>query len=219
MVCTFRPPGVSSASANSLRARARMRARDCSADALGSLASSAASSSAVQSDECLEHAVRHVGGRRLGEGDAQDFRRRGAVSSSRITRCAQHMGLARAGIGRHPGRDGRIGGLLLRLDARRAEAACARVHSELSVVFAAGQRPFLDARQMIVVAVVRPTIRAREGAIRRSAGARIRRRPRAIAPAPCRLPRRAIESSNSISFCSPARIAAAQPQIRSSASD
>ena len=36
----------------------------------------------------VEHAVRHVGGGRLGEGDAEDLGRIDAASSRRITRCA-----------------------------------------------------------------------------------------------------------------------------------
>ena len=105
MVCTFRPPGVSSASANSRRARARSAAHRARRwTSRGSPASSAASSSAVQSRQRVEHAVRHVGGGGLGEGDAEDFRRVDAVEQQPDHALRQHVGLARAGIGRDPGR-------------------------------------------------------------------------------------------------------------------
>ena len=74
-------------------------------------------------------------------------------SSSRITRCASTWVLPEPALARHPGRDVGIGGLDLHArrtiggnDARRRSCAA-------SVVAAAGQRPFLHAREMVVVAV------------------------------------------------------------------
>ena len=46
-----------------------------------------------------EHALRHVGGGRLGEGDAEDFFRRHAIEQQPDDAVDQHMGLAGAGVG------------------------------------------------------------------------------------------------------------------------
>ena len=124
MVCTFSPPGVSSAEANSRRARARWLgigvSRRCSSMICSS---SAASSSAVHLRQRAEHAVRHVGGGRLGEGDAEDFRRIDAAQQQPDDALRQHMGLAGAGIGGDPGRHVGIGGLdLTRLTSGRDDA-------------------------------------------------------------------------------------------------
>ena len=54
--------------------------------------------------ERVEHAVRHVGGRGLGEGEAEDLRRRRAASSSRITRCASTWVLPEPALADDPGR-------------------------------------------------------------------------------------------------------------------
>ena len=58
--------------------------------------------------ERVEHAVRHVGGGRLGEGDAEDFLGRDAVEQQPDHALRQHVGLAGAGIGRDPGRHRRV---------------------------------------------------------------------------------------------------------------
>ena len=57
-----------------------------------------------------KHADRHVRGRRLGEGQAQDARGRHAIEQQADHALCQHMRLARSGIGGHPCRDARIGG-------------------------------------------------------------------------------------------------------------
>ena len=60
--------------------------------------------------EALEHADRHVGSRRLGEGEAEDAAGRRAVEEQAQHPVGEHLGLARAGIGRDPGREARVGG-------------------------------------------------------------------------------------------------------------
>ena len=67
--------------------------------------SSASSSSVVQCAERVEHALRHVGGGRLGEGEAEDLFRRDAVEQKIDHALRQHVGLAGAGIGGHPRRN------------------------------------------------------------------------------------------------------------------
>jgi hypothetical protein len=57
----------------------------------------------------IEHALRHVGGRRLGEGEAQDAPRLAAIEQKPDHPLRQHVGLAGAGIGRDPGGHQRIG--------------------------------------------------------------------------------------------------------------
>ena len=57
----------------------------------------------------LEHAVRHVGGRRLGVGEAEDLLRRRAAQQQADHALRQHVRLARARVGGDPGRGGRIG--------------------------------------------------------------------------------------------------------------
>ena len=166
MVCTLRPPGVSSARANSRRARARRRASGGLPSARAMASSSAASSSVVQRAERVEHALRHIGGGGLGEGDAEDFLRLDAGEQKIDHALRQHVGLARAGIGGDPGRHVRVGGLALqaphvgRNGAGDLIAPLPRCRPP-----AAGGRPFLDAREMIVVAVVRRPHRMDERAI------------------------------------------------------
>ncbi len=57
-----------------------------------------------------EHPVRHFGRRRLRIGEAEDRRGSGAGQQQPDHALGQHMGLARAGIGRDPDGTGRIGG-------------------------------------------------------------------------------------------------------------
>ncbi|GJE70237.1 hypothetical protein CHKEEEPN_1773 [Methylorubrum podarium] len=59
--------------------------------------------------EALEHPDRHVGGGRLGEGEAEDAAGRGAVEEQAQHPVGEHLGLARARIGRDPGREARVG--------------------------------------------------------------------------------------------------------------
>jgi len=88
----------------------------------------------VERDPATEPVVdprRHVGGRRLGEGDAEDARRidpaRSAVEHQPDHPLGQHMGLARAGIGRDEGRAGRIRGVRLLAPHRVGNLARAHV--------------------------------------------------------------------------------------------
>ena len=77
----------------------------------------------------------------------------------------QHVGLAGAGIGGDPGR--RCRGRTPRSAARSHRAGCRRrVHSRSVLDFAAGQRPFLDAREVVVVAVMGPPHRMDQRAVR-----------------------------------------------------
>ena len=79
--------------------------------------------------QCREDAGRHIGGRRLGEGEAEDLRRRHAGKQVAQNPLGEHMRLARAGIGGNPDRDiGIRGAALPRADmcrnlAPRAHAA------------------------------------------------------------------------------------------------
>ncbi len=66
-----------------------------------------------------EHPLRHVGGGGLGEGDAQDLFRRHVGEQQPDHALHQHMGLARAGIGRDKRRGGGIGSACLRGANRR----------------------------------------------------------------------------------------------------
>ena len=119
--CTARGWSAPSGRPASPARRRTVRARDCASarraaamPASRIAASSAASSSVDPVAERGEHPLRHVGGGRLGEGDAEDFFRRHAVEQQPDHALHQHVGLARAGIGR----DERRG----RRDRRRAPA-------------------------------------------------------------------------------------------------
>ena len=126
MVCTFSPPGVSSAAANSLRALARWRAPPRFAPVAAICLVECVVVERCPVRQRCEHAVRHVGGRRLGEGEAEDFRGIDAVEQQPDHTLRQHMGLARAGVGRHPCRCRRIGRLALLLDQLRGNDAVIR---------------------------------------------------------------------------------------------
>ena len=65
--------------------------------------------------EAFEDAGRHLRRRRLGEGQAEDAAGVGAGEEEPDDAAGKHEGLAGAGIGRHPGRRARIGGVCLRL--------------------------------------------------------------------------------------------------------
>ena len=156
MVWIFRPPGVSMVRANRRRAKASCAASGVAAPVSTISRASASSSKPVHSRERLEDARRHIGRRRLGEGQAEDARGRRAVEQQAQHALRQHMRLARAGVGRHPGRGAR--------DRRRAAGRCrtgrgasrrGRAHAsspDVVIAQAAGRRPFLDAGEMVVVA-------------------------------------------------------------------
>ncbi len=85
--------------------------------------------------QLIVNARRHVGGRRLGECDAEDFRRidacRGAVQHEPDDALRQHMGLARAGIGRNEHGRRRVGGFGLPV-AHRIRNDAGGAHSSSS---------------------------------------------------------------------------------------
>ena len=65
------------------------------------------------SAEQFEYANRHVGGRRLGEGQTENATRRAAVEQQPHDPVGEHLRLAGARIGRHPCGSARIGGTAL----------------------------------------------------------------------------------------------------------
>ena len=71
--------------------------------------------------ERVEHALGHVGGGGLGEGDAEDFFRLDALEQEIDHPLCQYMGLARTGVGSDPGRYVRIGDRALQLPDLRGE--------------------------------------------------------------------------------------------------
>ena len=110
MVCTLSPPGVSSASANSRRARARsagVRMRD--RHPAGSPRRASASSSAVQCRSSSNTRFAMLAAAALVKVMQRIFAGLDAVEQQPDHALRQHVGLARAGIGRDPGRDRRVG--------------------------------------------------------------------------------------------------------------
>ena len=65
--------------------------------------------------EPVEDPLRHLGRRRLGEGEAEDAAGIGAGEQEADHPLRQDEGLARAGVGRHPGGGARVRGVGLRL--------------------------------------------------------------------------------------------------------
>ena len=199
MVCTFSPPGVSSACANSRRARVRRASHPAGGPrSWQSSASSSSSLSGVHSRERLEHTVRHVGGGGLRVGEAEDLLGRGAAQQQPDHALRQHMRLARARIGGDPGGRRRVG-----RGALNVEDVGGNTHSRTSSS-SPPARPLVDARQMIVVAVARLPHRADQRAIRGRSHRRSARRchfSRASALSACSS---GVPSLNAIGFSSPA---------------
>ena len=79
--------------------------------------------------ERREHALGHVGGGRLGEGEAQDLFRRHAGEQQTDHALHQHMGLAGAGVGRHERGCRGIGCAGLRVTDGRRNGARSLHHS------------------------------------------------------------------------------------------
>ena len=99
-------PGVSSARAKSVRARASC-AGGIASPGSPSVAQRRAQRGVVEhrpAAERLEQPVLHLGRRRLGVGEAEDLLRLGAGQQQPRHPVGQHPGLARAGIGRDPAR-------------------------------------------------------------------------------------------------------------------
>ena len=138
MVCTFRPPGVSSARANNRRASAR---RPGIRQDVRAGADRVVERRIVERGpfgERVEHALGHVGGGGLGEGDAEDFFRLDALEQEIDHPLCQYMGLARTGVGSDPGRYVRIGDRALQLPDLRGNEAPAFSFATPGVVLAAG---------------------------------------------------------------------------------
>ena len=114
MVCTFSPPGVSSAQANSLRADLRSFAVGMRNAGFADRGIQRGVIERHPMAERRKHPLRHVGGGGLGEGDAEDFFRRHVAEQQPDHALHQHMGLAGAGIGRNEGGRRRIGRARLR---------------------------------------------------------------------------------------------------------
>ena len=104
--------------------------------------------------ERVEDALGHVGGGGLGEGDAEDFFRLDALEQQIDHALRQHMRLARAGIGGEPRRYVGIGHRPLHPAYRMGMPSGDLIRRLHVVDLAAGFGPFLDARKMIVVAVM-----------------------------------------------------------------
>ena len=114
--------------------------------------SSAASSSVVHLRERVEHALRHVGGGSLGEGDAENLFRRTPSSNRLITRCTSTWVLPAPALAATQADT--IESDTERCRCRTSSGIDARRCSFALVVrSAAGARPFLNAGEMIVVAI------------------------------------------------------------------
>ena len=79
-------------------------ARACRRRSSTIASASASSSRLVHSASVLKMRRRHIGGRRLGEGEAENLRRRRAVEQQPQHALRQDMRLAAAGVGGNPGR-------------------------------------------------------------------------------------------------------------------
>ena len=184
-VWIFNPPGVSTARANSFRAKSSS-CFSCGRGApVAAMASArASSSSAGPFRQGLEHALGHIGRRRLGEGEAQDAPRRAAREQQPDDPLRQHMGLARTGIGGHPGGIARVG--RQRLPRPGVSGICSgRGSCLVSAALAARSRPFARARQMVVSIVAQRRIAGTaapdspaSGCGNRSASGRVRQNAR-----------------------------------------
>ena len=212
MVCTFSPPGVSSACANSRRARVRRCAsRPAALDLARSPRRAPRRRARVHCAERLEHAVRHVGGGGLGEGEAEDFRRRRCRAAAAGSRAAPAHGSCPSRHWPRP-RPRRAGSDAARCDvehvggnARRSFAHRPRPRRR--------PRPFLHAREMVVVAVARLPHRTAPASDRASLGRRTARRCPSAARARRRRAASGVPSLNSIGFSSPAGSPPAQRHV------
>ncbi len=113
--------------------------------------------------ERVVDALRHLGRRGLGVGEAEDALgdRAGQHQAQRALR--EDVRLAGAGVGAHPGGGARVGGLALRaLGALEVARSDERAHG---VVVLVGGRPFGDARQVRVVVVGRSRSPTRRSAL------------------------------------------------------
>ena len=90
---------------------ARLRAQACVRHKVGNRPDCLVELCIIEGGPCaqrVEYPLRHGGGGRLGEGDAEDFFRRDALEQQPDHPLRQHVGLAGAGIGRNPGRHRRV---------------------------------------------------------------------------------------------------------------
>ena len=153
-VWILRPPGVSIVRANNCRANVRSCGPGLSAPVSTIAARQRLVVEARPLGERPEDAARHVGGRGLGEGEAEDLRRAARRRAG---------GAARAGSGhascrcrRWPTPRRRRGGSEAVACVRRSESGMTRTAAHDAspaspFAGAARRRPFLDPRQMVVV--------------------------------------------------------------------
>ena len=110
MVCTLRPPGVSMALANSRRARSISSGDGARSSKSASADFELGIARRHPFGEALEHARRHLGGRRLGVGERQNALRLHAIEQQAQHAHGEHVRLAGAGVGADPGGRRGIGG-------------------------------------------------------------------------------------------------------------
>ncbi len=167
MVCTFSPPGVSSARANSRRASARRRASGAMLDRSRMASSSAASSSVVQCGSVSNTRFAMLAAAALVKVMQRIFSGSTPASSRLITRCASTWVLPEPALAETQAETSGSDDLALqpphggRDVGRRSHVARLPPPSSR----AAGARPFLDAREMVVVAVMGRPHRMHERAI------------------------------------------------------
>ena len=164
MVSILSPPGVSTARANRRRARRSRSAPGRTPSSSRSSSREASSSSVTHWPRRSKTRIAMFGGRRLGEGQAEDLPGRRAGKQEPQHAVGQHLRLARAGIRRDPGRGARIGG------ARCCASAYSRGTREIGCQCARDAHDCAPPRPARSQATI-PS-RVRDGRIRRS-GARI----------------------------------------------
>ena len=179
MVCTFRPPGVSSARANSRRANARRGPRHPARRSTDRRIERP-SSSVVQCPSVSNTRLAMLAAAALVKVRQRIFSGATPASSRLITRCASTWVLPEPALAATQADTPGIGHLALhaqhvgRNDARRSRVddftgALPSRHSwrTRNIVFgAAGRRPLLHAREMIVVAIARLPHRMHQRTIR-----------------------------------------------------
>src|SRR5664279_611358 len=154
MVCTFNPPGVSNAQANSSRARLRKRASSRAIPASRIAASSAASSSVTQSPRVENTRSAILAAAALVKVMQRIFSGDTPLSNSRITRCTSTWVLPEPAFAETNADEA---GSEARAWVARTASGIGRGTFTIPRSQAAGRGPFLDAGEIVVAAVaVRP---------------------------------------------------------------